>query len=143
MESIKSLNSSQLRKICKQYKIPINGAKNKKVLLGRILIRKQMFKPDLPNEIFEQIFLYSLYYDVLNFKASCKSFYDMIDDNFWQKKIKIEFNIDYKLSDSKYEYLRLIKKTDDLRKIYYFEIYWKKYQNCMCKKCMQCRDLCW
>ena len=55
---LKSLNATQLQKLCKQHKIPVNGAKNKKELLGRILVRKQMFKPELPNEILNRFFYF-------------------------------------------------------------------------------------
>lgn len=77
----KSLNIDQLRSICKEYKIPVQGAKNKKDLLNIIMIRKQLFKPQLPAEIYKNIILYSTFEDVYTFKCTCKLFYKIIDDH--------------------------------------------------------------
>lgn len=136
---LKSLNAAQLRDICKQHKIPVSGAKNKKELLGRILVRKQMFKSELPNEVFEQIFLVCLYHDIISFKLCCKNFLEMIDNKFWQKKIKIEFKVDYELENSRIEYIELVKEANDLRISKYLE----KYENCTCEECTSCKDFCW
>lgn len=134
---LKSLNATQLREICKQYKIPISGAKNKKELLGRILVRRQMFKPELPNEIFEKIFLFCLYKDIISFKLCCKDFLEMIDDKFWQKKIKLEFGVDIdKSKEARIKYIELVKEARELV-LYKF---WKKYENCTCEECTLCRN---
>ena len=132
---LKSLNAAQLREICRQHKIPVNGAKNKKELLGRILVRRQMFKPELPNEMYEQIFLFCLYRDVLSFRSCCKDFYDIIDNKFWQRKIKAEFKVDHETEDARIKYIELIK---DL----WMYKYWEKYKNCTCDECNPCKDFC-
>jgi len=133
---VKSLNIKQLQALCKQYRIPINGAKNKKELLGRILVRRQMFKCELPNDIYRQIFIFCAYCDILSFRLCCKTFCNMINDEFWEEKIKLDFkldnvkltnqplksksyfvdgNFDY-IHDSRLKYVKLITQKRDLVK---------------------------
>jgi hypothetical protein len=89
------MNVEQLRDLCRYYKIPLNGAKNKKELQGRILERIQMFKPELPADIYINAFPFlSLSYRTLsNLRLCCKLFYNIINDEFWEKKIKIDLGI--------------------------------------------------
>lgn len=86
----KQLNVNQLRSICKEYKIPLNGAKNKKELLHLVMARKQIFKPRLPLEIDKLILLNATLETIFAFKCACQ--YVTIDNSFWKEKLYVEFN---------------------------------------------------
>lgn len=108
---LRSLNADELRILCRQNQIPLNGAKNKKELLGRFFERRQMFKPTLPYEVYKSIFIYCFYHDLLNLRLCNKLFYRIIDDKFWQEKIKIEFN---RNGCSRLKYVELATQRGDI-----------------------------
>ena len=104
------LNINQLKSLYKEYKIPLNGAKNKKELLHGLLIRKQMFKPTLPVEIYKQILLYADYQDLFKLKLTCQGFNKIINNDFWKEKLILDYG-DILYEDHYFDqYTQLISK---------------------------------
>lgn len=89
----KKLNTTHLKQICKDYNIPINGVRNRKELLHQIFILKQIFKPKLPKEIYSEILLHIQHNDLLACKIVCKKFNEIINDDFWNKKLLLDFGV--------------------------------------------------
>ena len=115
--NFKDLNVKQLRALCKDYNIPVNGAKNRKELLNQILIRRQWFKPLLPDELYAKIFLISDYKNILMIRLCCKKFNRIIDNAFWETKIKIDFPnaeiwFDH-IMNKRFKYLKLMREENE------------------------------
>lgn len=111
--SFNKLNVNELRNICKEYKIPLSGCKNKKDILHQILIRRSMFKPVLPKEIYKSILLFVDHNNLLKCRLCCKQFNEIVDNNFWREKIHIQFNIIPKDTLNSYyemEYIKIATK---------------------------------
>ena len=114
--NFKDLTAQQLRTICKDYKIPLNGAKNKKQLLHLVLSRRQMFKPELPNELYAMIFIISEYNDLMTIRSCCRKFNNIINNDFWMAKIKLDYPLGIWIDcfkSSRFAYLELMEEKKE------------------------------